>query len=183
MKPLHLVVIALFTCFSSTLAYAADTAIQQLTLQVPKVLLLDVENTSPSFELLAPTEAGQGFTGSLDSSKTSGNRPKVAITSNGGNATKLCGKAVMKDTNAPLNSANLQLTILDHAGFGDISTVFNTKTSGEVLTTIGNIVTGDINNTTHQLRLIPGISGSNPMPPYGSHAIEVTYTVTDASCP
>jgi hypothetical protein len=181
MKPLHLVVIALFTCFSSTLAYAADTAIQQLTLQVPKVLLLDVENTSPNFTLSPPTIAGEGFDGGFN--MAAGDKPRVAITSNAGTGTKLCAKAVLQENGNALGNAGLKLIIQDQNGFPSFLRTFSANTSGQVLSTIGNIVTGNVVTSPYQLRLSAGINDSNPMPSYGSHAIEVTYTVTDASCP
>lgn len=181
MKFQHYAIAALFISTSGTAVYAADTDDQALTLQIPKVLLLDVENTNPSFTLSPPTVAGEGFDGSFDIAV--GDKPKVAMTSNGGTATKLCAKATLQETGATLGSAGLKLIIQDQNGFSSFQRTFSANTNGQLLATIGNVVTGDVATSSYQLHLSSGISDSNPMPSYGSHAIEVIYTVTDASCP
>lgn len=181
MKFQHYALTIFFISTSSAAVYAADTDDQVLTLQVPKVLLLDVENTNPSFTLSPPTVAGEGFDGSFDTPV--GDKPKVAMTSNGGTATKLCAKATLQETGAALGSAGLKLIIQDQNGFSSFQRTFSANTNGQSLATIGNVVTGDVATSSYQLRLSAGINDSNPMPSYGSHAIEVTYTVTDSSCP
>lgn len=158
----------------------ADTAGQTLTLSIPKILLVDIEDTPASFEFLPPTQAGDNFS-LLDTSKTSHDQPKVAITSNSGANTKLCAKAVLQN-GSPLGDANLQLAISNQSGFSSFNTVFSGSSSEQALTTIGNIETGDLPTTAYQLRLTPGIANVNAMAPYGTHSIEVTYTITDSSC-
>lgn len=159
----------------------ANTANQILTLSIPQILLVDIEDAPASFEFLPPTQAGDNFS-LLDNAKTSGDQPKVAITSNAGANTKLCAKAVLQN-GSPLGDANLQLAISNQSGFSSFNTVFSSSSSGQPLTTIGNIKTGDLPTTAYQLRLTPDVANTNAMPPYGTHSIEVTYTITDSSCP
>lgn len=96
MKTPQLIFSLIALCISTGAAYAdSATDTQTLSLTVPLVALIDVDDINPSFAFTAPTEAGQGFE---DMEAPSNNKPKIAISSNNSNA-KL---NVQSASNAPM---------------------------------------------------------------------------------
>ncbi|MGB5600559.1 MAG: hypothetical protein WBM66_17685 [Thiothrix litoralis] len=165
MKTPQLALPLIALCISSGAAYAADsaTATQTLSLTVPLVALIDVENINPSFTFEAPTNAGQGFTGSTTPLN---NKPFIAISSNN-NMAKL-----QAQTDVDLSVYNLQLEISDIDGFptGFDKPLSNSPTT---LTTIGMMKT-----STAKIKLAARGTSTGTMIPYGSYPVQVTYTLT-----
>jgi hypothetical protein len=158
MRPLLLTLLV-----SSHLSYA-DTATdtQTLSLTVPLVALIDVENISPSFTFTAPTEAGQGFTGAttpLD------NKPHISISSNNANA------KLEAHTDKDLSLYNLQLEISDIDDLpGFDKPLSNTPTT---LTTIGMMKT-----STARIKIAARGTSNGSMIPYGDYTTDIIYTLT-----
>ncbi len=154
-----------FIALSSSSATYADIATdtQTLSLTVPIVALIDVEDINPSFTFEVPTDAGQGFTGSTTPLN---NKPFIAISSNNSMA------KLQAQTNVDLSAYNLQLEISDIDGFpvGFDKPLSNSPTT---LTTIGMMKT-----STARIKLAARGTSNGTMIPYGDYPIQVTYTLT-----
>jgi hypothetical protein len=157
MRPLLLTLLV-----SSHLSYA-DTATdtQTLSLTVPLVALIDVQDISPSFTFTAPTEAGQGFE---DMNPPSNNKPKIAISSNNSNA-KL---NVHIDTD--LSAANIAIQ-LEASGLCRVTKTLTT--TDKTLCTVGMMKTSDSEVIVRATS--PTLGG---MIPYGIHTTNIIYTLT-----
>ncbi len=165
MKPYTLSLLSALPCLLMLHAASAATATdtQTLTLTVPLVALIDVEDISPSFTFTAPTNAGEGFTGSTTPAN---NKPFVAISSNN-NLAKL-----QAHTDVNLNLYNLQLEISDING---LPTNFDTvlSTTPTTLTNIGMMKTSNA-----QIKIAARGTNSGGMIPYGTFNANIIYTLT-----
>lgn len=163
MKALILSHTLLVLLLSSSFCYA-DTATdtQTLSLDVPLVALIDVEDISPSFTFTAPTNAGQGFTGAATPIN---NEPYIAISSNN-SAAKLEAQ-----TDVDLSTYNLQLEISNFDGLP----AFDTPLSNTPITlaTIGMMKT-----STARMKIAARGTSTGTMIPYGDYTINIIYTLT-----
>jgi hypothetical protein len=160
MRPLLLTLLV-----SSHLSYA-DTATdtQTLSLTVPLVALIDVQDISPIFEFKAPTEAGKGFT---SMKAPINNKPLIAISSNN----SFANLKIRTDTD--LSTANIALQIDADGLCGDTITL---NTNNETLCHIGMYKTADTAGVPITIRAISSTVGG--MIPYGIHTTNIIYTLT-----
>ncbi len=154
--------------FSSSVTYAETaTDTQTLTLTVPLVALIDVEDISPTFTFIAPTNAGEGFTGSTTPAN---NMPLVAISSNNPNA-KLNVKVStnLNDENVVLKLNNISSNLGTCIGNLSVTTSDQKFCDiGMLKTTSGKIL---INADT-------GFGSGGGMIPYGEYTTNIIYTLT-----
>lgn len=151
-----------FIALSSSVTYAdAATDTQTLSLTVPLVALIDVEDISPTFAFTAPTEAGQGFE---DMEPPINNKPKIAISSNNSNA------KLNAHIDTDLSTANIALQIEANGLCGATKTLSMTD---KTLCTIGMTKTLGSEIT---IRAMPSSLGG--MIPYGTHTANIIYTLT-----
>lgn len=163
--PFPLLAAPLLLSVSSGLALAADTATdtQTLSLTVPLVALINVEDISPTITFDAPTDAGQGFDGSLTATN---NQPTVAISSN--NTLAKLNVRMTNDLNA--NGLTLQLTSTTLCGFAQ-------KTLSITDQKLCNI--GMMKKTDGGLIIsATPTAGINSMIPYGNFTTDIIYTLT-----
>ncbi len=151
-----------FIALSSSVVYA-DTATdtQTLSLTVPLVALIDVEDIFPIFEFKAPTEAGKGFT---SMKAPINNKPMIAISSNN----SLANLNIRADTD--LSTANIALQIDADGLCGETITL---DTNNQMLCNIGMYKTTGAPIT---IRAMPSSLGG--MIPYGMHTANIIYTLT-----
>lgn len=162
MKILRL--IFLIIAFSSSVTYAEiATDTQTLTLTVPLVALIDVEDISPSFTFDAPTNAGDGFSGDLSASN---NMPTVAISSN--NTLAKLNVHISND----LSTSGITLQMMSSTLCG-----FVQKTLTTTEQKLCNIGTTKISNGGIIITANPS-NGIGSMIPYGKYTTNIIYTLT-----
>lgn len=144
-------------------SYAASTATQTLTLNVPLIALIDVEDISPSFTFEPPTNAGDGFDGSLGATN---NTPTVAISSNN----SLAKLNVRTSTDLMSKGLVLQIMSTNLCGFSQKTLT----TSDQKLCNIG---TTKVSNGGLIITVNPS-NGLGSMIPYGSYSTDIIYTLT-----
>lgn len=150
---------------------SADTATdsQTLTLQVPLVALIDVQDISPSFTFNAPTEAGEGFSGGLTATN---NTPTVDISSNDSNM-----KLKVSVSNNALQTAGVSLQVMAMnpvcPGFGSATLT----TTPQTLCTVGM---RKVSGGTIIINAIPS-GGVGSMIPYGTYnTTDIVYTLSSS---
>lgn len=155
------------SAFLSGYSYAAtDTDTQSLAITVPLVALIDVEDISPTFSFVAPTNAGQGFGGSiLSSNKT----PKIAVSSNNAEA-KL---NVRMDTDLSPYGFSIELTELS-GELGSCVDGIRLTTSDKQLCDLGMRQT-----TNGQVLVKASLDSVNTMVPYGTYSTNIVYTISE----
>lgn len=149
---------------SFTSAIAADTATdsQTLTLTVPLVALIDVEDISPKITLDAPTNAGGGFDGGLTAID---NQPTVAISSNN----SLAKLNVHMSNDLTTNGFTLKVISTTLCGYAEKSL----STSPQKLCNIGTMKKTDGN-----LIISAAATTVGGMISYGNYTTDIIYTLT-----
>jgi hypothetical protein len=154
-------------CVSSFNIFAAsDTDTQTLSINVPLIALIDVEETSPTITVVAPTNAGEGFDGS---STSTDKNPKIAISSNNTDA-KLNVKI---DTDLSPFGFTLELTELS-GELGSCIDGLRLTTTNKQLCDIG------LRQTSNgQVLIKASMDTVNTMIPYGSYTTNIVYTISE----
>lgn len=144
----------------------SDTHTQTLSITVPLVALIDVEDISPTFSFIAPTNAGEGFTGS---SVATNKTPKIAVSSNNSSA-KL---NVRLDTDLSPYGFTIALTELS-GELGSCIDGLRLTTSDSMLCNLGMRQTTD-----GQVLIQASIDNTNSMIPYGNYTSDIVYTISE----
>lgn len=141
---------------------------QILNLTVPLVALINVQDISPSFAFTAPTTAGEGFSGDLDTE--SNNTPTFAISSNNKDA-KL---------NVSIDKAfvGVKLTIKELNGGTNCFTTAKTIKEGDG--TLAKCAIGMFKNAGQFELTALSTSGDETMIPHGTQSAVITYTLTQS---
>jgi hypothetical protein len=144
----------------------SDTHTQTLSITVPLVALIDVEDISPTFTFIAPMNAGEGFTGIQNSTN---NQPKIAVSSNNSSA-KL---NVRLDTDLSPYGFSIALTELS-GELGSCISNLRLTTSDSTLCNLGMQQT-----TNGKVLILANIDSTNTMIPYGNYTSNIIYTISE----
>lgn len=154
-----------------THAAFADTATdtQTLTLQVPLVALIDVQDISPSFTFNAPTEAGEGFSGGLTATD---NTPTIDISSNDSGM-----KLKVSVSNNDLQTVGVSLQVM---AMNPVCPSFGSATLTTTPQTLCTVGTRRVSGETIIINAIPS-GGVSSMIPYGTYdTTSIVYTLSSS---
>jgi hypothetical protein len=153
----------LYVSHDTFAASANDT--QTLSITIPLVALIDVEEVSPSFTFIAPTDAGDGFNTAIAINQTA----NVAISSNNSNA-KLNAKL---DTDLSAFGLSVELTELS-GNLGSCTADLSLATSDKTLCDLGMKQTSN-----GQVQVQAKMLNPSSMLPYGNYTANIVYTITE----
>ncbi len=152
----------------------ADTAEagQTVSVNVPKTLLLAIQDTNASITYTAPTIAGESFS----SKNSNGNKNiKVAITSNIETA-KLYAKATVNN-GQPLSAFNLEIDIEGDGGI--LNNEITLSDQDRLFANVSHHASGVLAVTKNKLDLSGGLANSSAIPPSGQYDVVITYTLKE----
>jgi hypothetical protein len=149
----------------NALAESATTT-QTLSITVPLVALINVEDVSPTFTFIAPTQAGEGFSGQ---STSTNKRTSIAVSSNNPNA-KLNVKV---DNDLSAHGFTVEMTEIS----GELGQCYD----GTRLTTTNQTLCELGLRQTHngEVLLKASLNENNSMIPYGTYTTNITYTISE----